>query len=186
MCGPGSVRSGRAVAPVLVAASLLLGACAALDPLAGLPPGSSDADVTRVLGRPSAVHALPGAAADPPHLQIDTTGRAARRLEYSGGAFGTATRMVDVDAEGRVLASAQVRTPARFNAIRAGMDRGQVLRAIGHPSTIWHLAFQAQHVWAYRYAGPFCEWFQVGIGYDGRVVDTAYGPDPLCDVNRFD
>ena len=54
-------------------------------------------------------------------------------------------------------------------------------RSLGTPSTIWNLGFQSQNVWAYRFENPFCQWFQVGIGSDGKVVDTAYGPDPICD-----
>jgi len=40
-------------------------------------------------------------------------------------------------------------------------------------------------VWAYRYETPFCRWFQVGIDPQGKVVDTAYGPDPLCDEGEI-
>ncbi len=185
ICERGAVRLRRAAAP-LVATVWLLGGCAAIDPVGRLPPGSSSDEVARALGSPSAVHALPTPAADPPHLLVDPSGQATRRLEYTGGTYGTATYMFDLDAGGQVLARAQVRTPARFNAIGAGMDREQVLRTIGRPSTVWHLAFQSQHVWAYRFESPFCQWFQVGVGYDGRVVDTAYGPDPLCETDRLD
>ncbi|WP_418320031.1 hypothetical protein [Piscinibacter sakaiensis] len=164
----------------LLAVVLGLAACAGTGPTR-LAPGSSSGQVMQALGPPTSVHVLPQPLADPPYLQVDTTGSATRRLEYRGGSFATSTYMFDFDANDRLLASAQVRGEARFNAIRSGMDQSQVLRTLGHPSTIWHLGFQRQNVWAYRFETPFCQWFQVGMGYDGKVVDTAYGPDPMCE-----
>ncbi|MBL8303047.1 MAG: hypothetical protein JNM26_09775, partial [Ideonella sp.] len=93
--------------------------------------------------------------------------------------------MYDFDANNRLLASAQVRSEARFNAVRAGMSQDDLRRMLGHPSNIRGLSFQKQNVWSYRYDSPFCQWFQVGVGYDGKVVDTAYGPDPLCDDDEL-
>lgn len=158
----------------------VLGACASI--AEKLPPGSSRDQVVQALGPPSSVYPLDRAAEDSPSLRIDPSGRATSRLEYRGGAFSPLKYMFDFDSNDRLLASAQVHTEARFNAIRAGMDSQQVLRALGAPSTIWRLGFQSQNVWAYRYENPFCQWFQVGVGYDGKVVDTAYGPDPLCET----
>jgi hypothetical protein len=43
------------------------------------------------------------------------------------------------------------------------------------------IAERRQTVWAYRYETPFCQWFQVGIDARGKVMDTSYGPDPLCE-----
>jgi hypothetical protein len=68
-----------------------------------------------------------------------------------------------------------------FNAIRAGMSADEVRAQIGRPSTTWPIAWQRQIVWSYRYETPFCQWFMVGMGPQDKVVDTAYGPDPLCD-----
>ena len=84
-----------------------------------------------------------------------------------------------------VLATAQVRSEARFNAVKAGLSQDDLQRVLGRPSNVRGLSFQQQNVWSYRYDSPFCQWFQVGVGYDGRVVDTAYGPDPLCDDDNF-
>lgn len=176
-------RARRPGTAVMVGASLLIGGCAAVDPVGRLPAGSSTDQVTRSLGTPTAVHPLSAPAADLPGMMVDATGRGVRRLEYGGGSYGRTTYMFDVDAQGRVLAGAQVRTRARFDAIRPGMDRQQVLRTVGHPSTVWPLALQSQMVWSYRFETPFCEWFQIGMGHDGRVVDASYGPDPLCQVD---
>ena len=148
-------------------------------------PGSSRDQVIQASGRRPA--SISWRSRDRLAVTCRSTQPAGRRarLEYAGGAFGPLTWMFDFDAGDRLLASAQVRNEARFNAIRAGMDSEQVLRAIGQPSTIWPLGFQSQNVWAYRYESPFCQWFQVGVGYDGKVVDTAYGPDPLCEDCRI-
>jgi hypothetical protein len=169
----------RRLAWALLAAASLSG-CATMGP-AAVAPGSARSQVEQRLGTPTAVHELRTASADSPYLQVDTTGRAVRRVEYAGGSFGKFTWMFDFDAEDRLLASAQVRSEARFNAITAGMSQQDLRRVLGAPSRIWPLSFQKQNVWAYRYDSPFCQWFQVGVGYDGRVIDTAYGPDPLCD-----
>ena len=145
-------------------------ACAVGNPAASFAPGSSAASVIERLGPPTAQHATPSGG---------------RRLEYSGGAFGRRTAMLDFDASDRFVASDQVRTEAHFNTIQAGMSAAEVRARIGAPSTTWPIARQNQVVWSYRYETPFCQWFMVGMGTDDRVVDTAYGPDPLCDDNFF-
>lgn len=166
----------------VMAAAALLSACAGIPQLA---PGTPREQVVQALGPPSAEFELRNTAADPPYLQIDTTGTAVRRLEYAAGSFGKFAYMYDFDANNRLLASAQVRSEARFNAVRAGMSQDDLRRMLGHPSNIRGLSFQKQNVWSYRYDSPFCQWFQVGVGYDGKVVDTAYGPDPLCDDDEL-
>lgn len=176
-----ATRAPLAASLVLAAGTLLAG-CATSPPL---PAGASRDQLMQRMGPPSAEFELRNPTAVSPYLQVDTTGNAVRRLEYTGGSYGKFTYMYDLDANGRLLASAQVRTEARFNAITAGMSQDDLRRALGHPSNIRGLSFQKQNVWAYRYDSPFCQWFQVGVGYDGKVVDTAYGPDPLCDDDTF-
>jgi hypothetical protein len=164
---------------------LLLSGCANLGP-ASLAPGTARSQMVQSLGQPSAEFDLRGVAASgSPHLQVDASGRAVRRLEYGAGSFGKQAYLMDFDAEDRLLASVQVRSEARFNAIRAGMGQDELRRVLGVPSRIWPLSYQRQNVWSYRYESPFCQWFMVGVGYDGKVVDTAYGPDPLCDDDTF-
>ena len=172
-----SAWSGAAARALGLALVFLLSACASVS----LPPGSSRDQVVAALGPPSSIYQLAQPAPDSPYLRVDPSGQATSRLEYRQGSFSTMKYMFDFDSSDRLLASAQVHTEARFNAIRAGMDRQQVLRAVGVPSTVWRLGFQSQDVWAYRFENPFCQWFQVGVGDNGKVVDTAYGPDPMCD-----
>ncbi|MEO8279669.1 MAG: hypothetical protein ABI564_08255 [Ideonella sp.] len=156
-----------------------LGACANV--AQSLPPGSTRDQVMQAMGPPSSVYQLPQPAPASPYLRVDPSGLATSRLEYRGGTYSPLKYMFDFDSNDRLLASAQVHTEARFNAILAGMNRQEVLRAVGAPSTVWRLGFQSQDVWAYRFENPFCQWFQVGMGDAGKVVDTAYGPDPMCD-----
>lgn len=151
---------------VLAAASLV--ACAWVRP-EQLPIGSSVAEVQAQMGRPTGQYPLPDGG---------------QQLEYATGPFGRQTYHLDFGADGRLQRAEQVLTEQRFNSITAGMTDEQVLRSIGRPSTVWALARQHQNVWSYRYEAFSCQWFMVGMGYDQRVIDTAYGPDPLCEQNE--
>ena len=148
-----------------LAALLLLAGCAT--PVAQrFPPGTPVAALMAELGAPSGE-------------LVSATG--GRRLEYAGGAYGKQTWMFDVDAAGRLTSAEQVKTEARFNTILAGMTAAEVRARIGPPSTTWPIPRQNQIVWSYRYVSPFCQWFMVGVNPQGLVIDTSYGPDPLCD-----
>ena len=151
-------------------AALALSACATHTPNR-LPIGTPMADVVRSLGPASHQYELP---------------KAIKRLEYSGGTYGKHTWMLDFNAAGQLTASTQVRTEMRFNQVLAGMTQAEVLQRIGHPSEQSLLAYQKQTVWSYRFEGPFCVWFLVGLAEDGRVVDTAYLPDPICEPQGFE
>ena len=172
--------------PVVVALLVLtLAACASTGPTA-MAPGTPRSQVQQSLGQPTAEFDLRGVAAPASRfLQVDPSGRAVRRVEYGAGSFGKQAYLIDFDAEDRLLGAVQARSEARFNAILAGMGQDELRRVLGVPSRIWALSFQKQNVWSYRYESPFCQWFMVGVGYDGRVVDTAYGPDPLCEEDTF-
>jgi hypothetical protein len=176
----------RSLRPVLAALlAFTLAGCASTGP-STMAPGTPRSQVQQSLGLPTAEFDLRGVAPTPSaHLQVDPSGRAVRRVEYGAGSFGKQAYLIDFDANDRVLAAVQARSEARFNAILAGMGQDELRRVLGVPSRIWALGFQKQNVWSYRYDSPFCQWFMVGVGYDGRVVDTAYGPDPLCDDDTF-
>ena len=160
------LRARRPLAAALVAA---LGACAATGPQT-FPPGSNVGTVTQGMGAPTGEYPLPSGG---------------RRLEYWLGPYARQTYMLDFDASGRLLRSEQVLTEGHFNAILAGMSSAEVLSRIGRPATTWPIPRQQQLVWSYRYQSPFCQWFMVGMGPDNRVVDTSYGPDPLCEPDDF-
>lgn len=145
----------------------LLGGCA-LFPSHRFAEGTPAQHVLQRLGPPTAEYPLP---------------QGGRQLEYASGEFAKTTYQYRFDAEGRLLGSEQVLTEANFAGIKAGMAADEVRLRIGTPSVVWPLARLKQQVWSYRYESPFCQWFMVGMGPDGRVVDAAYGEDPLCRVH---
>lgn len=152
---------------------LLSAGCATYSPRS-FAPGTPVGTVTRAMGSPSGEYVLP---------------EGARRLEFARGPYGKHTYMVDFDAQGGLRGFEQVLTEARFNAIREGMTAEQVLMQIGHSleKRMVGIAEKKQIVWAYRYDNPFCQWFQVGMDLQqARVIDTAYGPDPMCDKSDRD
>lgn len=152
-------------------AALGTAGCAFVNPAATVPAGASVVEATRALGKPTGEYTLP-------------TG--GKRLEFARGPYGKHTWMLDFDATGALRTTTQVLTEANFDAVRAGMSRDELLRAIGHPSETRPIAWQRQTVWSYRYVSPFCRWFEVGFDTSGKVVDSSYAPDPLCDDNVND
>jgi hypothetical protein len=144
---------------------LLLVGCATYGP-GSLKPGDDAAAVQRELGQPTGRYALPDGNT---------------RLEFARGPFGKHTYMVDLDAAQRVTAVQQVLNDAHFNQVRAGMPRDELLRLLGRPSETRGGGWQPGQVWSWRYETLFCDWFQASLDPQGRVTDTAHGPDPLCD-----
>ena len=161
----------RLVRLVLARASVaLLAACAAITrgyPLS-VRPGDAREDVERLAGAPTAVYTMPDG-----HL----------RWEYSHMPFGKQTFMVDFDATGHVAKWENVLDETHFEAIVPGLAREDVLRLIGPPTGTWHYRLPAPGItWRYRFVTiQRCVLFEVA--YDeatGRVLDTAYPPDPAC------
>ena len=145
--------------------SLVLSACAGPWGTT-ITPGEPTTSVVQRLGPPTAVHLLPDGG---------------RRLEYWGGTYGLQTLMVETDAQGRVLGAENVRDEAHFNRIQPGITREQLRQQLGAPSWVWRVRYHDQTVWSYRFYGPFCLVFHVGITPQGVVEDTSYGPDPACE-----
>jgi hypothetical protein len=155
---------------VLCAAAVALAsACTGYAP-GNLAAGHGTDEVTRQLGAPTGRHALP---------------KGGTRLEFARGPFGRHTYMVDVDAQGRVMRWQQVLNEAQFGAIIAGMTQDELLFRLGRPSHTRGGGWQPGEVWSYRYDAIFCQWFQVSV-VGGRVRDTSYGPDPLCEVGKVE
>ena len=153
-----------ALSSIAIACALAAG-CALLAP-PSLSLGTSVADAQRSLGAPTGQYPLADGGT---------------RLEYGRAPYGQQTWMFDFDARGGFTQATQVLTEARFNRIPKGMTRDELLTTLGHPSQQSVIGLQRQTVWSYRFAGHFCQWFQVGINAAGRVADTGYYPDPLCD-----
>lgn len=153
-----------ALSSIAIACALAAG-CASLAP-PSLSLGTSVADAQRSLGAPTGQYPLADGGT---------------RLEYGRAPYGQQTWMFDFDARGGFTQATQVLTEARFNRIPKGMTRDELLTTLGHPSEQSVIGLLRQTVWSYRFAGHFCQWFQVGINAAGRVADTGYYPDPLCD-----
>ena len=147
-------------------AACFLCACSAYGPH-GLRPGASVDATVASMGRPTADIALADGG---------------RRLEFGRGPYGKHTYMLNFNAKGELLRWEQVLTELKFAEIKPGMSSAEVLVRIGHPSELRPIGLQKQTAWSYRYDTPFCQWFQVGIDPQNRVVDTAYGLDPICDA----
>lgn len=142
-----------------------LGGCTTSYGPAALRAGSTTMnEATTALGAPTGRYTVDGG----------------ERLEFARGPYGKHTFMLDFDAQGRLVKWEQVLTEAKFWGVRPGQTRDEVLQAIGHPSEQQALPVQGRTLWSYRYDDPFCRWFQVGLDAAGRVVDTGFGPDPMC------
>jgi outer membrane protein assembly factor BamE (lipoprotein component of BamABCDE complex) len=131
-------------------------------------PGEARADVVRGMGPPTATYTL-------------ADGR--ERLEYSRMPFGRRTFMIDLDGAGRVVRWEQVLDETHFQKIVPGMQRADVLRLIGPPSTTgqYHLP-RPGITWFYRYESiPKCQWFEVAFdAASGVVLEGDFPPDPAC------
>lgn len=149
----------------LLASTALLGACQTYAPTA-FAPGTPLAQVEAAMGPRTAAYPQPDGG---------------QRIEYARSPSGRHTYMLDVDPAGRLTGSEQVLTEAQFARITPGQTRDQVLRLIGHPADVRWLGYQQRQLWSYRYDAIFCTWYQVSFDTAGTVVDTGYGPDPLCD-----
>lgn len=163
-------RLGLGIATILVAVALA--GCAGPG-LNRLEPGLDEAAVVARWGMPTGRYALPEGT----------------RLEYATGPYGQETWMVDLDRDGRVVRARQVLEYMALQGVQAelpGMDRAQLLRTLGRPGEVRSGGRQGGQVWSWRIDSPFCLWFQVGVGDDGRVTDAVFSPDPLCDARDDD
>jgi outer membrane protein assembly factor BamE (lipoprotein component of BamABCDE complex) len=138
----------------LVAAVLMAG-CATTGP-GDLKPGASADEIRAQMGTPVASYALPNGG---------------KRLEFRGS--GARTYMLDVDASGKLVNWVQVLNETNFRNITAGMTREQVLMTLGQPSNIAPGGRQGGEVWSYHFQNTQCQWFQVGIGADGRTTGNG-------------
>ena len=143
----------------MLAAALLAG-CAGVN-IDGLKPGATQAEVKAQLGTERASYPLPDGG---------------KRLEFRGS--GAQTFMVDFDAAGRMVQAVQVLNETNFrNNVKAGMTREQVLATLGQPDNIMPGGRQGGQVWSWNFRNTQCQWFQVGIGADGR--STSGGSQAL-------
>ena len=164
--GPGRpAQNGLMVrlSPILLGATLVLGACATPLPPAATPK----ADVLKAWGSPTATYALQ---------------QGGERLEYATGPWGRMTWMIDLDAAGRVTQARQVLGEAEFFQLQsaAGLSSEDVLRWIGSPGER-RAARGGGQTWSWRYPTNDCLLFQASITADGKLQGAAFNIDPTCD-----
>ena len=157
-------RPGRYAFVAMVIAVGLCG-CASHGP-AALILGDTRGAAEALLGKPTAEF---------------MTADGGHRLEYAGGTFARRTYMLDFDAAQRLLRWENVLDEAHFQAIHPGLTQRELRERLGPPARVWSVHYRNQTVWSYRFETPFCQVFHVGLTPAGRVEDTSYGPDPLCD-----
>jgi len=159
-------RSARCATPALALA--LLAGCAVLkEPTA--TPGETEAALVARLGPPTGRYTLPAGG---------------QRLEYATGPYGRTTLMVDVGADGRVVAGQQVLTEANFAKVRNGMPRDEVLLLLGRPADKAG-EYMNRQTWSWRYPTYECQWARITFEPTGRVRGGAsFLPDPRCDADH--
>ncbi len=152
-----------ALRALALVAALLLAGCATPDQLA---PGTPGTQVIAQYGTPLARHALPNGG---------------ERLEYGPGPMGQVTWMVDLDRDGRVRGSQQVKTLENFARLRVGVDTPEVVqREFGAPWRIERYPLSKLTAWMYPYkeAGIWNSMMAVHFDDSGRLQRVENGPDP--------
>ncbi|MFN5099755.1 MAG: hypothetical protein ACK5D0_06010 [Burkholderiaceae bacterium] len=95
-------------------------------------------------------------------------------LHYPRGPAGSHTYFVYLGKDGRVVKSEQVLTEERFNRIRSGMTKDQVIGVLGVTRITMGLARQRGYVWFYRYENVSCKSFIIEFAPDDIVRSTYY------------
>ena len=153
------------LALVNLSCAIALGGCAQVPP----QPGSTQAELIRTWGTPTASYALPAGG---------------QRLEFATGPYGRTTWMVDLGRDARVAQARQVLNEAEFLRVQSAADlrRDDLLRWLGTPGERRSGGWAGGEVWSWRYPTNDCLWFESSVAADGHVTGSAYSIDPRCDA----
>lgn len=97
-----------------------------------------------------------------------------QKLHYPRGFAGSHTYFVYLDSNDRVVRWEQVLTEARFNTVRPGMTKQEVIDLLGVPSLTNGLARDRGYVWHYRYETPACQSFVIEFTPEDTVRSPGY------------
>lgn len=148
----------------------LLAACDA-QRISELEPGrSTEVDVRDRFGTPD---------------NVWDTGGGLRTFEYNRQPAGQTNYMIDIGADGRLVAVRQVLTPENFARIQPGMDMAEVRRLLGKPAKVtpFDLKQEIHHDWRYLDGPNTPMVFTVVTERGLRVLRTESGPDPAAPQN---
>ncbi len=104
----------------------------------------------------------------------ETTAGNYTKLHFVRGPGGWDTYFVYLDDTDRVVRWEQVLTEERFDTIRAGMTREQVIETIGASKITNGLARDRGYVWHYRYKTTQCRSFVIEFTPENVVRSAGY------------
>ncbi len=142
---------------VVLVLAVALSACAGYAPRSDLI-GQSRATLVAQMGAPGREYSSQG-------LQ---------KLHYPRGPAGSHTYFVYLDPNDRVVRWEQVLTEARFDSVKPGMTKDEVIDLLGVPSVTNGLARDRGYVWHYRYETPLCKSFVIEFTPENEVRSAGY------------
>ena len=156
----------------LFAAAVALAVLSGCDPqrISELEPGrSTEVDVRDRFGVPDNVWDADGL----------------RTFEYNRQPAGQTNYMIDIGADGRLVAVRQVLKPENFARIQPGMDMAEVRRLLGKPAKVtpFDLKQETHHDWRYLDGPNTAMMFTVVTDRSLRVLRTQTGPDMTAPEN---
>ena len=154
----------RAAAGVTVACALLmLGACDA-QRIEKLEEGvATEEDVRRQFGTP---------------FETFTEPDGTKVLEYPRQPEGWTNYRITIGPDGKMSSLRQLLTPANFARIQPGMNKLDVMRALGRAAKTQSYALKGEEVWDWRFKdGPTSRIFSVTFDAQGRVLGTGTSDD---------
>lgn len=165
-----SLRIHLRSAVLIVSATLLLSACASYDGW-GLAPGVATLpEVLQTMGEPAMRWDDPDGSS---------------QLAYPRGPLGTATFMVHIDPQGKLQKIENVLDMRGFSRVQAGMDKAQVLRALGPAIPEKTVYFEARDelVWEWRYCNDWNRYARFYVLFDGKRerVRSTQMQEELCE-----
>jgi len=124
---------------------------------------STEQDVRKTLGTPSAVREMPSG----------------KGLIYPLGPAKPHTLLIKIDASGKYQGREDLLTRANFARFRQGMNKVEVLGMFGQPTRSQKLTSQQQTAWEWRFvdAGG-SKIFTVTFDSLGRAIGSAIKEDP--------